>query len=60
MKRFGFLDKAINYLKEAGMEVALFENVEPDPSVDTVIKGAKMMQEFERGLDRCYGRRISY
>ncbi len=47
MKRFGFLDKAVDYLKEAGMEVALFENVEPDPSVDTVMKGAKMMQEFE-------------
>ena len=47
MKRFGFLDRAVNYLKEAGMEVALFENVEPDPSVDTVMKGAKMMQEFE-------------
>ena len=23
MKRFGFLDRAVNYLKEAGMEVAL-------------------------------------
>ena len=33
MKRFGFLDKAVGYLKEAGMEVELFENVEPDPSV---------------------------
>ena len=31
MKRFGFLDKAVNNLKEAGMEVRLFENVEPDP-----------------------------
>ena len=47
MKRFGFLDKAVNYLKEAGMEVQLFENVEPDPSVDTVMRGAKAMQEFE-------------
>ena len=46
MKRFGFLDKAVNYLKETGMEVALFENVEPDPSVDTVMRGAKMMEEF--------------
>ena len=46
MKRFGFLDKAVGYLKEAGMEVALFENVEPDPSVDTVMRGAKMMTEF--------------
>lgn len=46
MKRFGFLDRAVNYLKEAGMEVMLFENVEPDPSVETVMKGAKVMQEF--------------
>lgn len=47
MKRFGFLDKAVGYLKEAGMEVKLFENVEPDPSVETVMKGAAMMREFE-------------
>ncbi|HEY9575037.1 MAG TPA: iron-containing alcohol dehydrogenase [Lachnospiraceae bacterium] len=47
MKRFGFLDKVVNNLKEAGMEVCLFENVEPDPSVETVMRGAKAMQEFE-------------
>lgn len=47
MKRFGFLDKAVSYLEEAGMEVCLFENVEPDPSVETVMRGAKVMQEFE-------------
>ena len=46
MKRFGFLQKVEDYLKEAGMEVALFEGVEPDPSVETVMKGAKLMQEF--------------
>jgi len=43
MKRFGFLQKVEDYLKEAGMEVALFEGVEPDPSVETVMKGAKLM-----------------
>lgn len=47
MKRNGFLDKAIGYLKEAGMEVTLFEGIEPDPSVETVMKGAAVMQEFE-------------
>lgn len=47
MRRFGFLDRAVACLKEAGMEVQLFENVEPDPSVETVMKGAKAMQEFE-------------
>ena len=44
MKRQGFLDKAVGYLKEAGMEVELFEGVEPDPSVETVMKGAEAMR----------------
>ncbi len=47
MKRFGFLDRVISYLKEAKMEVQLFEGVEPDPSVETVLKGAAAMREFE-------------
>lgn len=47
MKRNGFLDKAMSYLKEAGMEVTLFEGIEPDPSVETVMKGAAVMQEFK-------------
>ena len=46
MKRNGFLQKAEDYLKEAGMEVKLLEGVEPDPSVTTVMNGAKVMQEF--------------
>ena len=40
MKRFGFLDRVEAYLREAGMEVELFEGVEPDPSVETVMRGA--------------------
>ena len=47
MKRFGFLQKAEDYLKAAGMEVKLFEGVEPDPSVETVMKGAEVMREFQ-------------
>jgi alcohol dehydrogenase class IV len=46
MKKFGFLDKTVGYLKEAGMEVSLFEGVEPDPSVETVMKGAAAMRKF--------------
>ena len=46
MKRFGFLDRAVDYLKEAGMEVQLFEGIESDPSVETVMRGAKAMEEF--------------
>ena len=47
MKKFGFVDKALEYLKEAGIETLLFENVEPDPSVETVMKGAAAMTEFQ-------------
>jgi alcohol dehydrogenase class IV len=47
MKRFGFLDKAIAYLQEAGMEVKVIDGIEPDPSVETVMKGAAVMQAFQ-------------
>ena len=50
MKRAGFVDKIIGYLKEAGIETKLFEGVEPDPSVETVMKGAAAMREFEPDL----------
>lgn len=47
MKRFGFLDRAVDYLKEAGMEVRIFDGIEPDPSVETVMRGAQQMLEFQ-------------
>src|SRR5574344_614921 len=47
MKRFGFLDKAEAYLKEAGMEVLVIDGIEPDPSVDTVMAGAEKMLAFQ-------------
>ena len=47
MKRFGFLQKAEDYLKEAGFEVKLYEGIESDPSVTTVMKGAQAMEEFQ-------------
>ncbi len=47
MKRFGFLDKVENNLKEAGMEVAIIDGIEPDPSVETVMKGAEKMLSFQ-------------
>ncbi len=47
MKRFGFLDRAEQYLKEAGMEVKIFDGIESDPSVETVMRGAQAMLEFQ-------------
>ena len=47
MKRGGFLQKVEDYLKEAGMEIELFEGIEPDPSVETVMRGAEAMSKFQ-------------
>ena len=47
MKRFGFLQKTEQALRDAGMEVRLFEGIEPDPSIETVFRGAEAMRQFE-------------
>ncbi len=47
MKRLGFLDKVVENLAAAGMETQLFEGVEPDPSVETVMRGAAAMRAFQ-------------
>ena len=47
MRRGGFLQKTEEVLKAAGLETALFEGIEPDPSIETVMKGPQAMREFE-------------
>lgn len=47
IKRSGALDKIGDYLKEAGFEIKLIEGIESDPSVTTVMDGAKVMEEFQ-------------
>jgi alcohol dehydrogenase class IV len=46
MKKFGFLDEAKKQLEKAGMEVSIVDGVEPNPSIETVIRGGKEMAEF--------------
>lgn len=47
MKNFGFLAKTEDYLRKGGFEIRHIEGVEPDPSVETVMRGAAVMREFE-------------
>ena len=47
MKRGGFLQKVENVLHGIGMETQLFEGIEPDPSIETVFRGAEAMRAFE-------------
>lgn len=47
MQKHGFLDRISDYLRSLGCELHLFEGVEPDPSVETVLRGAAEMRAFE-------------
>ena len=47
MQRCGALGRLDAILKEAGLAVTHFEGVEPDPSVETVMKGAAAMREAQ-------------
>jgi alcohol dehydrogenase class IV len=47
MKKSGTLDKAVAFLKEAGIETFVFDGVEEDPSSATSFKGAEAMQAFQ-------------
>lgn len=45
VRRIGFVDKVANYLKEAGVEAEVFE-VEPEPSVQTIVKGTEFARNY--------------
>ncbi len=46
MREAGFLGMAESLLRDAGMHVMIIDNVEPDPSVETVMRGAEEMRRF--------------
>jgi alcohol dehydrogenase class IV len=45
--RLGLVDKVKVHLDRAGIEVRIFDAVEPDPSVQTVRRGVQVAQEYE-------------
>lgn len=45
--KYGFMDKAEEYLRRTGMEVRLFECGDTDASLELVSAGAKAMREFK-------------
>ncbi len=49
MVSLGYVDKILYYLRKREQHVhcEIFSEVEPDPSVETVMKGAEMMREFK-------------
>ena len=49
----GYLEKLVNSLESAGLEVVVFAEVEPNPSLETVDRGARLAAS--RGVDVVVG-----
>ncbi|HOP75052.1 MAG TPA: bifunctional acetaldehyde-CoA/alcohol dehydrogenase [Bacillota bacterium] len=47
MVKLGFVDKVIYQLEKVPLEYEIFSDVEPDPSVDTVMAGCQEMNRFQ-------------
>ncbi len=47
MRRGGFLQKTEKALNDAGIETRIMDGIDPDPSIETVKKGALLMEEFQ-------------
>jgi len=44
--KLGFVDKVKEQLLQAGIQATVFDEVEPDPSLQTVQKGVTLMQQY--------------
>lgn len=49
MVKFGYVDRILYYLRKRQQYVhcEIFSEVEPDPSVDTIMKGVELMKKFQ-------------
>lgn len=49
MVQFGYVDKIVHYLRkhENNVHYEIFSQVEPDPSIETVMKGTEIMNQFK-------------
>ena len=46
MKRGGFLKQVEDIMHSINIETTTFDGIEPDPSIETVFKGAQAMRDF--------------
>ena len=47
MVKLGFVEKILYHLEKTNMDYQIFSEVEPDPSVETVKQGCRLMNEFQ-------------
>jgi len=46
VRSLGYVGMISNYLKEAGMEIGVFDGVEPEPPIENIMEGAKLVMAF--------------
>ncbi len=46
MHDLGFVSKVSSYLEQAGVEVEVFDEVEPEPSIETVVRGGELAKRY--------------
>ena len=46
VRKLGFADRVSKCLEEAGIETRVFDDVEPEPSIETIVKGAELAREY--------------
>ncbi len=54
-RKYGYTDYITKKLEEAGLKVTVFDKVEPNPSAETVDKGAKAVVEFGADVVVAFG-----
>lgn len=55
MVKLGLINKALYHLEKSGIEYKIFQDVEPDPSVETVFKGLHEMNAYGPDIIIAFG-----
>lgn len=55
MVKLGLIDKVLHQLEKANIKYEIFQDVEPDPSAETVFKGVKEMNKFNPDIIIAFG-----
>jgi acetaldehyde dehydrogenase / alcohol dehydrogenase len=55
MVKLGLINKALYHLEKSGIQYKIFQDVEPDPSVETVFKGVNEMKGFGPDIIIAFG-----
>lgn len=55
MVKLGLINRALYHLEKADIKYEIFQDVEPDPSVDTVFRGVGEMNKFSPDLIIAFG-----